>query len=173
VVINISRGYAMKAKINLTPPILWRDPKQFIAFGFGVGAIPIAPGTFGTLAGMPFFLLLAHLPWPIYLIVVMICFAAACWLCEVCSKEIGVHDHTGMVIDEIIGYLITMIAVPATAGWMWLGFVLFRLFDILKPWPISYFDKHVPGGFGVMFDDAVAALASCGILHLLMWTLGR
>ncbi len=154
-------------KRNQAPSIIWRDPKQFIAFGFGVGALPYAPGTFGTVVGIPFYLLFCHLPWLWYTIITLIIFALSCWLCDVCEKEIGGHDHKGMVIDEIVGYMITMIGSPCTWQNILLGFLLFRLFDIWKPWPISVAYRKINGGFGVMFDDLLAAVAAavvmCGI----------
>ncbi len=156
-------------KLNKAPSSIWRNPWQFIAFGFGVGAIPIIPGTFGTLVGVPFYYLLNLTPLWCYISVTVLLFIGACILCDICSKQIGVHDHGGMVIDEIVGYLFTMIAVPATWYWMLLGFILFRFFDMLKPWPISYCDKNISGGFGVMFDDLVAALFSWIILQLIIY----
>jgi len=155
-------------KLNKAPKIIWQKPLQFIAFGFGVGAIPVAPGTFGTLVAIPmYYWLLSPLPVWLYISLVTVLFILACWLCDICSKEIGVHDHGGMVIDEIIGYFITMIAVPPEWKYMLAGFLLFRLFDIWKPWPINLADQHIKGGFGVMFDDLLAALVSCLCLHIL------
>lgn len=147
-------------KSNQTPSSVWRHPVHFLAFGFGSGAMPFAPGTFGTLAAVPIYLLVMGLPGWGYFLLVLALFAIGVWLCEKTSKDLGVHDHSGIVWDEIVGYLITMMGAPA--GWIWLliGFVLFRLFDILKPWPISWMDKHVNGGFGIMLDDVAAGFVA-------------
>ncbi len=109
-----------------------------------------------------------HLPLSIYITITIIAFGLASWLCDICSKAIGVHDHGGMVIDEVVGYLITMIGIQAKWQWILVGFLLFRLFDIWKPWPINLADKYVKGGFGVMFDDALAAIYALIILQVLV-----
>lgn len=149
-----------------TPASVWRNPIHFVAFGFGSGAAPVAPGTFGTLAAIPFYLLLQYLPLSSYLLVMAVAFAVGCWLCEITSRDIGVHDHGGIVWDEFVGFWITMIAAPP--GWLWIivGFVLFRFFDILKPWPIRWIDKKVHGGFGIMLDDVLAGLFALAVLQL-------
>ncbi|EKD54346.1 MAG: Phosphatidylglycerophosphatase A [uncultured bacterium] len=158
----------------IVPPIpdsIWQKPSHFIAFGFGSGAIPIAPGTFGTLMAIPFYLLLKPLPPLFYLMVVVLVTLGSMWLCHRVSKEIAVHDHQGMCLDEIVGYLVTMIYVPFGITWMALGFILFRFFDIFKPWPISYLDKHIHGGIGIILDDVFAGIYSFLILQLLVYLL--
>ncbi len=147
----------MKGRAN-TPPSVWRNPIHFAAFGFGAGAIKIAPGTFGTLVAIPFYILLQDLPLLMYISITAALFLLGVWLCQITTRDLGVHDHSGIVWDEIVGYLITMVAAPA--GWLWiaLGFALFRLFDIWKPWPINLLDRHVKGGFGVMIDDVMAGI---------------
>ena len=142
--------------MNKAPPSVFRNPIHFLAFGLGSGAAPWAPGTFGTLAAVPLYLLLAQLPLHYYLVAMVASFAIGVWLCEVTAKDLGVHDHGGIVWDEFVGYWLTMIVAPP--GWMWvlIGFLLFRFFDILKPFPISWLDKHVKGGLGIMIDDVVA-----------------
>lgn len=147
----------MKGRAN-TPPSVWRNPIHFAAFGFGAGAIKIAPGTFGTLVAIPFYILLQDLPLLMYISITAALFLLGVWLCQITTRDLGVHDHSGIVWDEIVGYLITMVAAPA--GWLWiaLGFALFRLFDIWKPWPINLLDRHVKGGFGVMIDDVTAGV---------------
>ena len=90
------------------------------------------------------------------------------FLCDYTSKALGVHDHSGIVIDEIAGYLITMIAVPFDWLWIVLGFILFRFFDILKPWPISWLDKNLQGGAGIMLDDVLAGIFSLICLHVII-----
>ena len=135
---------------------IFRDPVHWLAFGFGSGCSPLAPGTAGTIAAIPVFLLLKDTSLWIYLVVTLAMFVVGVWLCDKVTKKLGVHDHSGIVWDEIVGYLITMIAAPE--GWLWIltGFVLFRLFDILKPWPISLADRRINNGFGIMFDDVLA-----------------
>ncbi len=134
------------------------NPVHFLAFGFGSGLAPFAPGTFGTLMAIPLYLLMIHLSLASYLILVAIVCVAGIWICDKSSKLLGVHDHGGIVWDEFAGFFITMIAAPA--GWLWIliGFALFRLFDIWKPWPISLLDKKVEGGLGIMVDDIVAGV---------------
>ena len=134
------------------------NPAHCLSLGFGAGLSPIAPGTAGTLVAVPLYLALAQLAWPWYLAIVVIGFAAGIWLCGYTSKTLGEHDHGGIVWDEIVGFWITMIAVPPTWQWILLGFVLFRVFDILKPWPVRIADRRIPGGLGIMFDDLLAGL---------------
>jgi phosphatidylglycerophosphatase A len=127
-------------------PRLLRHPADFLALGFGSGLVPRAPGTAGTVAAIPVYLLLQPHT----------------------ARRLGVHDHPGIVWDEIVGYLVTMAFAPP--GWIWIviGFVLFRLFDILKPWPIKWFDRKVGGGFGIMVDDLLAGIAAAAVLYLLV-----
>ena len=149
---------------------LLANPNHLFAFGFGSGLAPKAPGTFGTLAAIPFFLLLQNLSWPVYLSWLLITFALGVLWCDRSSKALGVHDHGGIVWDEFVGYWITMFMAPA--GWVWIlvGFVLFRFFDILKPWPISWLDKKVHGGFGIMIDDALAGIYALIVLQLIAFS---
>jgi phosphatidylglycerophosphatase A len=144
-----------------------RKPHHLLAFGFGSGLAPKAPGTFGTLAAIPIYLLLQPLPLWLYLLLTLAGFIAGIWICEQTSKDLGVHDHAGIVWDEIIGYLLTMSFVPFSLWWLVIGFGLFRLFDILKPWPIGWLDRRVAGGLGIMLDDLVAGLFA-GLVMLLM-----
>jgi len=142
-----------------------KNPIHFLAFGFGSGLAPKAPGTFGTLAAIPIYLLIAQQTLWIYLLITLIVSIAGIYICDKTSRDMGVHDHGGIVWDEIAGYLITMIAVPFSWTAVITGFVLFRLFDILKPWPISWLDKKVGGGLGIMLDDIVAGLFALIGLH--------
>ena len=156
------------------PPIpasIWKNPLHFIAFGFGVGALPIAPGTFGTLIAIPFYLALQFFSTFTYLIILIFITLISMWICDKVSKEINVPDHQGMCLDEIVGFLVTMYAVPHGLKWVVLGFVLFRVFDIWKPWPIRLLDERVHGGIGIILDDVVAGIFSCLILHILAWIL--
>ncbi len=143
------------------------NPIHFLAFGFGSGLAPVAPGTFGTLVGIPFFLFMVSLPLWAYLLLTLAFFLFGVWICDRSSKLLGVHDHGGIVWDEIVGYLVTMIAAPQGWEWIVIGFILFRIFDIFKPWPIAYLDRHVSGGFGIMIDDILAGVYAMFILQLL------
>lgn len=154
----------------IVPPIpdsIWQKPSHFIAFGFGSGAIPIAPGTFGTLMAIPFYLALRSLPLSAYIVIVVAIMIASMWLSEKVSKEIRVDDHQGMCLDEIVGFLVTMTAIPHGAGWIVAGFILFRFFDIVKPWPIRLIDTKMHNGIGVILDDVMAGIYSWIILFLL------
>lgn len=157
---------------NTAPPSVWRNPVHFLAFGLGSGAAPVAPGTFGTLAAIPLYLLLAPLPLWGYLLAVVAVSLVGIWLCDRTSRDLGVHDHPGIVWDEFAGYLVTMIAAPP--GWLWIavGFVLFRIFDILKPWPIRWIDRQVHGGFGIMLDDLLAGVFAALVLQAMAWGFG-
>ncbi|MGJ8689042.1 MAG: phosphatidylglycerophosphatase A family protein [Gammaproteobacteria bacterium] len=151
----------------VTPRSVWRNPVHFLAFGFGSGAAPVAPGTFGTLMAVPLYLLLLpNLSWPLYCVFLIVTFALGVFLCGKTAQDIGVHDHGGIVWDEFVGYWVTMFLAPP--GWLWvvLGFILFRVFDILKPWPIRWLDKNVSGGFGVMIDDVLAGLMALVCLQI-------
>ncbi|MCP5196257.1 MAG: phosphatidylglycerophosphatase A [Gammaproteobacteria bacterium] len=136
---------------------VFRNPIHFLALGFGAGCAPKAPGTFGTLAAIPLYLLMQPLALWIYLLLTIAGFILGVWICDRTARDLGVHDHPAIVWDEVIGYWLTMIVAPS--GWPWViaGFVSFRLFDIVKPWPIRQVDQRVGGGFGIMFDDALAA----------------
>jgi len=135
---------------------LWRHPAHLLAFGFGSGLAPKAPGTFGTLAAVPLYLLLNQLSFGYYLVALIAAFALGIWICERTAEALGVHDHGGIVWDEFVGFWLTMFLAPP--GWQWIvvGFLLFRLFDVLKPFPIGWLDRRVQGGLGIMLDDAVA-----------------
>ncbi len=150
--------------------IVLRNPVHILSFGFGAGLSPFAPGTFGTLIAVPIFLMMSNFSPIIYLLFVTLLFFVGCWSAGHTAKALKVHDHPGIVIDEIVGFLITMLFVPVTWYWIVLGFVLFRLFDIWKPWPISFADHHVKSGLGIMLDDLLAALYSLLSLHIVIWS---
>ena len=143
-----------------------KKPIHLLAFGFGSGLAPVAPGTFGTLAAVPLYLLLAPLPLPAYLAVVTAVSLAGIWICGRASRDLGVHDHPGIVWDEIAGFLVTMTAAPRGWSWLLLGFLLFRLFDIFKPWPIGWLDRRVRGGLGIMLDDLLAGAFAWLVLQM-------
>lgn len=136
----------------------WLHPVHLLAFGFGSGLSPKAPGTVGSLAAIPFYFLLAQLPNWGYLLCLALASIIGVYLCGKTSRDMGVHDHGGIVWDEFVGVWITLFMLPE--GWYWLlaGFLLFRLFDILKPFPIGYLDKHIHGGTGIMLDDIIAGI---------------
>lgn len=143
------------------------NPVHFLALGFGSGLAAKMPGTFGTLAALPLVVLLSHYAsFSVYLIVTILVSIVGIWICGKTAEDMGVHDDSSIVWDEVAGMLITMLAVPLSWQTLLVGFVLFRFFDILKPWPISYLDKHVHGGFGIMIDDVLAGLFALCILHL-------
>lgn len=156
-----------RSRISLT------NPWHLLATGFGSGLAPIIPGTVGTLAAIPVYLLLAQLPLPLYLFVIVVASVLGIKICQVTSDDMQVHDHGSIVWDEFAGFWITMLVVPlwqlSVWDWKWLvsGFVLFRFFDMLKPWPISWLDKRVHGGFGIMIDDLVAGVMAALSLAVL------
>jgi phosphatidylglycerophosphatase A len=145
---------------------LLRNPVHFLAFGFGSGLAPKAPGTAGTLVALLLWPILATMPLTIYLSIVAVAAVGGFYLCGKTASDLGVHDHQGIVWDEIAGFWLAMTAVPVTWTWMVAGFVLFRLFDIWKPWPIGWLDKQVGGGLGIMLDDLVAGLFTWVLLFL-------
>jgi phosphatidylglycerophosphatase A len=139
-----------------------------LAFGFGSGLAPKAPGTCGTLAAVPLYLLLANLPLPAYLAITLLMFLIGVWLCGRCEQILGIQDHSGIVWDEFVGLFITLAGAPSSPVAVIAGFSLFRLFDILKPWPISWLDRRVHGGLGIMLDDAVAGVCAWLALFALL-----
>lgn len=155
-------------KINKAPRSVWTNPIHFIAFGFGAGAAPIAPGTFGTVVAIPIYFLLQPLSNSYYLLIVALLFAIGVWLCDVAERDTQIPDNPGIVFDEIVGYLCTMWMAPKGILWVVIGFLLFRLFDITKLWPISWFEKKCKGGFGIMIDDVLAAVYAWIVLQLLI-----
>lgn len=149
----------------------WRflvaSPWHFIALGFGTGLSPIAPGTVGSLPGLVLGLGLAMFPLPAALAVLAVIFLVGMVASSRTCAALGVHDHGAIVIDEIAGMALVVVAVPAGALYAIEAFVFFRLFDILKPWPIGPIDRRVGGGFGVMLDDVLAAILAIAAIHLL------
>ncbi|WP_112220835.1 phosphatidylglycerophosphatase A family protein [Legionella quinlivanii] len=155
--------------MNLSSKV-WQDPAYFIAFGFGAGLAPVAPGTWGTLAAFPIYLLMSSLSLPLYLLITLLFFILGVYVSDRVSADLGEHDYSGIVWDEVVGFLLTMALVPPKLTWMIIGFLLFRLFDIWKPWPITIADEKIKGGFGIMFDDVLAAVPAWIILQLLIWS---
>lgn len=139
------------------PTSLLKDPLHFLSLGFGSGLLPRAPGTFGTLAAIPLYLLLVlYTSEAVYIIATSSGLILGIFLCERTTRALGVQDHPAIVWDEIIGFLITMLFITPDLSSILLGFILFRIFDILKPWPISVIDSRIKGGVGVMLDDVLA-----------------
>jgi phosphatidylglycerophosphatase A len=133
-------------------------PAHFIAFGFGVGLSPVAPGTFGTLLALPMYAWLApRLDNQAFLLLLAGMFLVGAWACEISGRRLGVHDHGGMVWDEVTAFMAVLFFTPAALPWQASAFLLFRLFDIVKPMPIRYIDRNIRNGLGVMFDDMLAA----------------
>jgi phosphatidylglycerophosphatase A len=146
-----------------------KDPVVFLALGLGSGLSPIAPGTAGTLMTVPLVYILQQQTLFIYLLVTLFVLVTGSWVCGYAAKQLQVHDHSAIVYDEVAGFLITMIMIPAGWYWMLAGFVLFRFFDAVKPWPISWFDENIHGGFGIMLDDVIAGVISlCCLLAVQM-----
>ncbi|WP_107851453.1 phosphatidylglycerophosphatase A [Oceanimonas marisflavi] len=141
------------------------NPLHLLALGFGSGLSPVMPGTMGTLAAVPLYLLMAGLPLWLYVALLIVGFVAGIKICNAATTAIGRHDHGAIVWDEFIGFGVTMLAAPAGWKWIAIGFVLFRFFDMVKPWPISWFDRRVHGGFGIMLDDLIAGLFALACLQ--------
>jgi len=154
--------------MNKASKDILKNPVHFLAFGFGAGLSPKAPGTVGTLVAIPIYVLLAGLALHWYLAVLVVSFAAGIWLCGRTAHDLGVHDHGGIVWDEFVGYWITMILVPVTWYWVLAGFIAFRVFDILKPFPIGWLDRKVGGGLGIMVDDVIAGVYAAFVIQLLL-----
>lgn len=155
----------MKTKNRDAPDFDWRRSHHWLAYGFGAGLSPRAPGTMGTLVAIPLYLLLRPLPVGWYLLVLTGLILVGIWACGKAENEAQAHDPSAIVWDEVVGFLLAMTAAPT--GWLWIlaGFTLFRFFDILKPWPIRELDRRVPGGLGVVLDDLLAG----AMTWVLLW----
>lgn len=152
---------------------LLSHPAGWIATALGAGLVPKGPGTAGSLVALlPWWFVLRGLPPAWYFAVLAAGFALGVWACGVCDRRLAAHDQGALVWDEVIGMWITLIAAPggtpaSAALWMAAGFVLFRLFDIWKPWPVRWADRRVRGGLGVMLDDVLAGALAWTALQLL------
>jgi phosphatidylglycerophosphatase A len=151
--------------------MVFTDPIYFLAFGFGAGLSPIAPGTMGTLVAIPLYLLMVHLSLFHYVVVVVLGTILGVIICDDAARRIGVHDFSGIVWDEIIGYLWLMMGLPLSWICIIPGFFLFRLFDIWKPWPIGWLDRQVKGGLGIMVDDLMAAFYARLSFYILLYVI--
>ncbi len=141
----------------------------FLATGFGVGYSPVAPGTLGTLVAIPIYYFLSEILPPLYEITLIGFFFFSVWISENAERLFGKKDDQRIVIDEIMGFLITMLWVPKTIRFIIIGFFLFRFFDILKPFPIRRLEKAFKGGFGVVLDDVVAGVYANIILQIICY----
>lgn len=142
-------------------------PAHFIAFGFGVGVSRFAPGTVGTVLGFPIYWMMAPQYSTLEMMgIIGLMFALGVWACEVTGRHLGVADHGGMCWDEVVAFLLILMMVPPTVSWQLAAFFLFRFFDVVKPPPIREIEKRMKGGFGVMFDDILAALYTLLVLAI-------
>lgn len=152
---------------SVSPRSLLRHPVHFLSLGLGSGCMKKAPGTWGTVAALAVYGLLVWLPVPLYLAVVVLSFFLGIWLCTRTADALGVHDHPAIVWDEFVGMWIVLALQPRAWEWVLVAFVLFRMFDIIKPWPIGWLDRRVSGGLGIMIDDVLAGFYALACLLLL------
>jgi phosphatidylglycerophosphatase A len=150
-----------------------KNPVHFLALGFGSGLMPVMPGTFGSLAALPILYAMGFVSLQIFIVITVVSFLVGIYLCGKTASDLKAHDHGSIVWDEVAGMMVTFIAVPINPLSLLLGFLLFRFFDILKPWPISVFDRRVHGGFGIMIDDIVAGVIACACLHGILYLLSN
>lgn len=155
-------------RFSADPNVILRDPVHLLAFGLGSGLSPKAPGTAGTVMALPFVVLMMQWPLALYLSCLVMLSLVGIYLCGESARRLGEHDHPGIVFDEFVGMAITMFAVPLNLWTLLLGFVLFRLLDIFKPWPIREADHRLQGGLGIMLDDVIAGVFACTMLHALL-----
>ena len=149
------------------PARMLLNPLHLLSLGFGSGLSRFAPGTMGTLVAIPVYLLCIQQGYAIYIPALILFTLLGFYICGYTARALGVHDHGGIVWDEIVGFMITMLFVPVAWGWIILGFIFFRLFDIWKPWPIRVLDKNVHGGVGIMVDDILAGIYAAICLQLI------
>jgi len=149
---------------NLPTSAWLKDPGHFLALGGGSGLAPRAPGTFGSMVGVGVYALMAALPLPLYLVLTALMFALGIPLCGRTARALGVHDHPAIVWDEVAAMPVALLSAGGDWRWMLVGFALFRLFDIWKPWPIRWADRRIHGGLGIMLDDLGAALLAAAAL---------
>lgn len=143
------------------------DPAAWLAFGLGTGLVPYAPGTWGAVLALPLAWVLHFAGLPVYGLVTLAVIVLGIPLCGHAARRLGVHDHPGINLDEVAGQLVACATVPLDWRWFLLAFALFRLLDILKPWPICWLDRRLGGGTGIMLDDVAAGIAAA----LLVWGL--
>lgn len=152
------------------PGVNFFNPINFLALGFGSGLARKAPGTFGTLVAIPVVALLSLMGTTALALFILLGTLGGIYICRFTADKMGVHDHPAIVWDEIVGYAIAMFALPFEWPYVLAAFVLFRFFDIVKPWPIGWVDKQLTGGSGIMMDDVLAGVASSVVIHaVLVW----
>lgn len=156
---------------EIKPNFKWllARPVCMLGFGFGSGLAPKAPGTFGTLPAIPIAFLLAVVGVSVWmwLAVSLVLFIGGVFICSETERQLGIQDYGGIVWDEIAAMVLILGFVPFTWGWWLAAFVVFRILDAVKPWPIKWFDARIHGGLGIMLDDLIAALFSLVVLRLL------
>ncbi len=145
---------------------MMKHPLRFIAIGFGSGLVPTMPGTAGTVVAIPLVLTALELPVFAYLLLTLLFFILGIWACDEAIRYLKVHDHPAIVCDEMVGFMIAMAGAPRNWKVIAIGFLAFRFFDIVKPWPIRWLDRHAKGGFGVMIDDVLAGIYAAAVLQL-------
>ena len=157
-------------KLSINPELKRLSPTNFwhiLATGFGSGLSPKAPGTAGSLAAVPFCYLLGLASLPLKATIIVVAFAIGVYACQKATDAIGIDDHGGIVWDEFVGMFITVACLPNTLAWLIAGFVVFRIFDIWKPWPIGPIDAKLKGGLGIMLDDVIAGMFALVVLKLI------
>ena len=157
-------------KLSINPELKRLSPTNFwhiLATGFGSGLSPKAPGTAGSLAAVPFCYLLGLASLPLKATIIVVAFAIGVYACQKATDAIGIDDHGGIVWDEFVGRFITVACLPNTLAWLIAGFVVFRIFDIWKPWPIGPIDAKLKGGLGIMLDDVIAGVFALVVLKLI------
>ncbi len=152
---------------------LFQHSAHFFALGFGSGLAKKAPGTFGSLVGLPLFWLISGQPSTMQLAMIALLFVVGIYFCNVAGKNLGVADHGSIVWDEIVAMLLVLVFTPLSAMFWLIAFLLFRLFDIWKPFPIRQFDAKLKNGFGVMFDDLLAAIYAILSLMAIQWAISH
>ncbi len=158
-------------QLPANPRIVLSHPVHFVAFGFGTGLSPVAPGTVGTLVGFPLFWAIKGFSVEYQAAILITGFVVGIWVCDSAGKAVGEADHPGIVWDEIACFAMVLASVPFTLSWSIAAFVAFRFFDIVKLWPASWVDKNLKNGFGVMLDDLVAAAYAITILAAVQYAL--
>ena len=158
----------MTSSERVSARLVFGSPVLFLAFGFGAGLSPVAPGTIGTAMAIPLFLIIKPLSAIVYWGVTGVLLVVGLWICEASNRLLPQRDHSGIVWDEMIGFLVAMGFAKAEWIWIALGFLLFRCFDIIKFWPASLIDRRFHGGIGIMLDDVVAGLYTMMVLKALM-----
>ena len=140
-------------------------PALWIAFGFGTGFVPKAPGTAGTLLGIPLVIMISQTSIVLQVVILVVLFVLGCMVCQMAADWLGEQDPGAVVWDEVVGYCVAMAFLPATLTTVVVAFILFRLADIVKPWPISWFERRIAGGTGIMLDDLLAGVLTNIVIH--------